>query len=495
MAIYRLAVIIRRDFRDGDFLVVRQNPPPKLPEEEYQNYVDSDLWDLPSAPLNPLGDESQSSIVIDGSESCADKLNLRLFDLDSALHQVLSQVGLGKLIGGNWAFWKFVEESEFGPEPLVHSVFILGKLKAEDEALQELTQWMSVQSGQDLLLEVRPGNNRIGPLVVMGLLTDSAQPRMWKLPQTLHCQEYPPGVIAVPMRSRTGKPFRTTNLVVIASDNVSNGCGGSSFAACGDALLIDPGCHYDCHGELMEIVAALPRKLVVFVTHHHYDHIDGLSVIQKCNPEANLIAHENTMRRIGKDHWSLGYTPVSGGEEICIAGQRLEVIFAPGHTDGHMALLHVSTHSLIVGDHCVGQGSAVLDITSGGNMTDYFQTTYKFLEVSPHALIPMHGRVNMWPKRMLCGYLKHRRERETSILNAIENGAETLFDILSKSYADIDSWLWIPASSNVRLHVDHLAHQNKLPKGFSLEKFHSSYEEFMAKMDSGDVAKWAKAHM
>lgn len=37
---------------------------------------------------------------------------------------------------------------------------------------------------------------------------------------------------------------------------------------------------------------------------------------------------------------------------------------------------------------------------------DYFQTTYKFLELSPHALIPMHGRVNMWPKHMLCGYLR-----------------------------------------------------------------------------------------
>ncbi|GMP50544.1 hypothetical protein CsSME_00017118 [Camellia sinensis var. sinensis] len=40
------------------------------------------------------------------------------------------------------------------------------------------------------------------------------------------------------------------------------------------------------------------------------------------------------------DHWSLGHTPVSGGEGICIG-------------DGHMALLHVSTYSLIVSDHCV----------------------------------------------------------------------------------------------------------------------------------------------
>ncbi|RVX12695.1 hypothetical protein CK203_011788 [Vitis vinifera] len=27
--------------------------------------------------------------------------------------------------------------------------------------------------------------------------------------------------------------------------------------------------------------------------------------------------------------WSLGYTSVSGNEEICIGGQRLHVIFAP----------------------------------------------------------------------------------------------------------------------------------------------------------------------
>ncbi|MCL7041353.1 hypothetical protein MKW94_011480, partial [Papaver nudicaule] len=135
-----------------------------------------------------------------------------------------------------------------------------------------------------------------------------------------------------------------------------------------------------------------------------------------------------------------------------------------GHTDGHMALLHVRTNSLIVGDHCVGQGSAILDIQSGGNMKDYFETSYKFLELSPHALIPMHGRVNLWPKHMLCGYLKNRRNRELSILKAMEGGAETLFDIVAKVYSDVDPGYWIPASSNVRIHVEHLAQQDKLPK-------------------------------
>lgn len=31
---------------------------------------------------------------------------------------------------------------------------------------------------------------------------------------------------------------------------------------------------FSCN-QLMDVVAALPRKLVVFVTHHHYDHVDG----------------------------------------------------------------------------------------------------------------------------------------------------------------------------------------------------------------------------
>ncbi|CAN0876187.1 Beta-lactamase-like protein 2 homolog [Linum grandiflorum] len=142
-----------------------------------------------------------------------------------------------------------------------------------------------------------------------------------------------------------------------------------------------------------------------------------------------------------------------------------------GHTDGHLALLHVNSHSLIVGDHCVGQGSAVLDITAGGNMTDYFQSTYRFIDISPHTLIPMHGRVNLWPKNMLCGYLKNRRSREASILKAIEMGNKTLIDIVANVYSKVDRSFWIPAASNVRLHVAHLADRGKLPQGFSVERF------------------------
>lgn len=54
---------------------------------------------------------------------------------------------------------------------------------------------------------------------------------------------------------------------------------------------------------------------------------------------------------------------ISSANETCDFYLPLKFVFAlilwfscynQGHTDGHMALLHLSTHSLIVGDHCVG---------------------------------------------------------------------------------------------------------------------------------------------
>ncbi|KAJ8758514.1 hypothetical protein K2173_000235 [Erythroxylum novogranatense] len=468
MATCNLALIIR----DGaKFILLKQNPPPKFGEEEYDSCVDSDLWDLPSTKLNPSDEKLELGVVVEDWDSSLEKIDLRKFDIMSALSMVLGQVGYNVHECGNWSFLKLVEEAEFGPGLPLRTVFLTGNLMSRNQNLPEQCKWMSVQNCLSWLLHVKSGSERVGPFVVAGLENDW-QTSDKKVNTTLHYQEYPPGVVVVPMKSRTQKPFHTTNLVIFAPENISKIDDNHSFVAFGDALVVDPGCRSDSYEELFNIVSALPRKLIVFATHHHLDHIEGLSIIQKCNPEATLLAHENTMRYISKGQWSLGRTTIYGGEDICIGGQRLNVIYAPGHTNGHLGLFHVSTHSLIVGDHCVGQGSALLDIDSGGNMNDYFQSTYKFIELSPHVLIPMHGRINLWPKHMLCGYLMHRRSREMSILKAIESGAKTLFEIVASVYSEVDRSLWFHASSNVRLHVEHLAIQNKLPREFSIQKFH-----------------------
>ncbi|XP_052140057.1 uncharacterized protein LOC127759883 isoform X1 [Oryza glaberrima] len=475
---YRLAAAITIPSTD-EFLLVRQPPPPSpapAPEEEeylYRGYVDSELYDLPSAPLRPLAGELRSDVAIRGADSVAGRLDISRLDVSASLDQICDQFGLPSGICGEWRLLKYVEEAEFGPDAGLNTVLIIGSLESKLEALQDSWRWMSKECASGLLSGAKSGGTRIGPYAYIGLLKPEL-PSNWTVAPALPCQEYPPGITLVPMKSNTLQPFRTTNLVVVVATDTPGGSTCSDCVVYGDALLIDPGCCSQVHGKLAELVNSLPKKLVVLVTHHHHDHVDGLSVVQRCNPDAVLLTHKNTMSRIGKGNWSIGYTAVAGGENICIGDQQLQVVFAPGHTDGHMGVLHVNTNALIVGDHCVGQGSATLDNRAGGNMKDYFQTTYNFLDMSPHVLIPMHGRINLWPKHMLCGYLRHRRAREVSILQSIENGARTLFDIVSKTYADVDRKLWIPASFNVRLHVDHLNSQNKLPKSFSMDKFEVS---------------------
>ncbi|ESQ34218.1 hypothetical protein EUTSA_v10007371mg [Eutrema salsugineum] len=464
-----LALVIKNPRDDAEFLLEKQNRPVEFGDEAYDSFVDSDLWDLPSTVLPILEGGIRSGFAVSLVESCSEEFDLKNFDVESTLNRLLASLGIDFSDVGEWRFVRYVEEPEFGPDSSVRTCFLAGKLLDSDRSFQDNHKWMSMKACFECLKDVKPGSDRVGPLVLLGLGDDSMKQ---KLSPSLPVQEYPPGVMVVPMRSRTLKPFKTTNLVVFAPENGSRDHLGTDFVAYGDALIVDPGCLHKLHVELKKIVSALPRKLIVFVTHHHRDHIDGLSAIQESNPDAILVAHVKTRHRI--DGWSGNYTPVSGGENIYVNGQRLTVIFAPGHTDGHMALLHTSTRSLIVGDHCVGQGSAFLDIRSGGNMTEYFQSTYKFLELSPHVVIPMHGRVNLWPKHMLCGYLKNRRSREESILKATENGAQTLFDIVSNVYSSVDRSFWFAAASNVRLHIDNLAVENKLPEGFSIQKFKAS---------------------
>ncbi|KAI3423527.1 Protein kinase domain-containing protein [Psidium guajava] len=275
MATHNLAVILSSS-SGHEFLLAKQARPPKFGDEEYDAYVDSDLWDLPSAPLSPLaGRPGERRVRIGDAAACSEKVDLGRFDVDSAVIEGLGLVGLEVSDVGEWRFFKYVEEAEFGPGLPINTVFIEGKLISGDCNLPESCKWMSVESCLDWLVDVKPSRDRVGTATVLGLINDSMPQSKFKVPSTLIYQEYPPGVVIVPMGSRTAKPFRTTNLVVFAPATGSDECGEGSFIVSGDALIVDPGCRSQHHEELEKIVAALPRKLIVFVTHHHHDHIEG----------------------------------------------------------------------------------------------------------------------------------------------------------------------------------------------------------------------------
>jgi hypothetical protein len=73
------------------------------------------------------------------------------------------------------------------------------------------------------------------------------------------------------MKSKTLHPFRTTNLVVVRATNGASGSSCSDFFACGDALLLDPGCSSQVHAEVKEISSdcvLVKENKWIFVKYH-----------------------------------------------------------------------------------------------------------------------------------------------------------------------------------------------------------------------------------
>ncbi|KAI3768739.1 hypothetical protein L2E82_19569 [Cichorium intybus] len=99
--------------------------------------------------------------------------------------QVLGHVGFGSASAIQWKFLKFMEEPNFGPG-FINTVYVTGDILPE--TLKDHCQWSSNKSCTNLLLQVKPGTDRIGPLVVNSLLKDSMQSHSFKLPPTLSSQ-------------------------------------------------------------------------------------------------------------------------------------------------------------------------------------------------------------------------------------------------------------------------------------------------------------------
>jgi glyoxylase-like metal-dependent hydrolase (beta-lactamase superfamily II) len=102
----------------------------------------------------------------------------------------------------------------------------------------------------------------------------------------------------------------------------------------------------------------------IVLTHAHADHVGSLDALKERIPEAEVIISTRDARLLGKDMTLDPDEPddkLRGGypgtetkpDRTVAAGERigsLEVIAAPGHTPGHIALLDTRDRSLYCGD-------------------------------------------------------------------------------------------------------------------------------------------------
>ncbi len=88
----------------------------------------------------------------------------------------------------------------------------------------------------------------------------------------------------------------------------------------------------------------------VVLTHHHYDHIDGLGDLHETHAPQVIGAAADAHRLPPLD------LAVKGGDQFDFAGHRVEVLDAAGHTTGHVAYYVKDAGAVFSGDCLMALG-------------------------------------------------------------------------------------------------------------------------------------------
>jgi hydroxyacylglutathione hydrolase len=116
----------------------------------------------------------------------------------------------------------------------------------------------------------------------------------------------------------------------------------------GHVLVVDPA---DSDVVLEFVRSRGLRVDQIFLTHHHGDHIGGVSGIQKIFPECQTYGNQSDLRRLPQ-----GVIPVEAGSVVRFREFSFNVYAAPGHTNGHIMYIDAPNHTAFVGDVLFGMG-------------------------------------------------------------------------------------------------------------------------------------------
>jgi glyoxylase-like metal-dependent hydrolase (beta-lactamase superfamily II) len=152
-----------------------------------------------------------------------------------------------------------------------------------------------------------------------------------------------------------------------------------------EAAVVDPG------WEVSTILKALEqdgyRLTKAFVTHHHFDHVMGLTELLT-SADIPIYAHRDDAPLIHVAPTSL--KPVAGGETVAVGRVSIQLIHTPGHTPGSQCLL--VNGRLLSGDTLFIRGCGRCDLPGGDPRTMYDSLTKKLKPLDDETIVcPGHN--------------------------------------------------------------------------------------------------------
>jgi hydroxyacylglutathione hydrolase len=144
------------------------------------------------------------------------------------------------------------------------------------------------------------------------------------------------------------------------------------------ALIVDPGDEAD---KLLAAVEALGVQLDgILLTHTHFDHVGAVAPVAKATgaqvwvPKVEAVVLANIMKFVP---WP-GFGPyesyeaehtLEGGERLELAGFKLDVLFTPGHSPGHVTFSIPDEQAIFSGDVLFQQSIGRTDLPGGDHQT------------------------------------------------------------------------------------------------------------------------------
>lgn len=252
---------------------------------------------------------------------------------------------------------------------------------------------------------------------------------------SLHQVRFSPGVVMAPLRTETLPPATTTNCLIVGTDRLQ---------------VVDPGSPFpDEQRRLLELLAELTAGGAtvegILVTHHHRDHVAGVHALSKAL-DLPVRGHPLTLSRLEP-----GFRPgpaIDCGMRVPLGrspdgrpGWELLAMHTPGHDRGHLCFRESRYGAMLVGDMLSTVSTIIVDPPEG-HLATYLQSLERLLHSPMTTLYPAHGPAMRDGQRLVKQYLRHRRQRETSLVQALQHGPMTLEELLPKVYWDADPKLF-----------------------------------------------------
>jgi hydroxyacylglutathione hydrolase len=143
-----------------------------------------------------------------------------------------------------------------------------------------------------------------------------------------------------------------------------------------DAVVIDPG--WDAPVILQALARRQWRARAVLLTHAHFDHLGAVAGVVAAThaPFAIHPLELPLMRQRGGAAYGLEVPACPEPDQLLEPGRaleagslRLDVLFVPGHTLGHVAFYHTGAGLVLSGDVLFQQGIGRTDLPGGNYQT------------------------------------------------------------------------------------------------------------------------------